>query len=140
MRLEKGKEGIKMTLKVQRFSVTASLVLIFLFVICSVNMTAAQQKKTASEDEQKATNLIGRYQIIPVEYERSDDGNRSKVKAVLKIDTQSGKTWFLSESYGKSNEGVTNIIQGWFELKDNPDLLITDKTGAVIKRVPMTTK
>jgi len=130
-----------MTLKARHVSVTATLVFFCLFIICSINTAAAaQQKKTTSEGEQKDSNQIGRYQIIPVEYERSDEGNRSKVKAVLKIDTQTGRTWLLSESYSKQTEGGTVIIQGWFELKDNPDLLITDQTGAIIKRVPMTTK
>ena len=124
------------SLNARNLTLTATTVLFFVFIINSLAFaTANKQKGTLSKAEQKTINQIGRYQIVPVEYDRSVDGQRSLTKSVLKIDTHSGRTWILSESYTKQGEGGAAIIQGWFELKDDPDLIMTDKTGAIIKRI-----
>ena len=124
------------SLNARNLTLTATTVLFFVFIINSLAFAAAnKQKGTLSKAEQKTINQIGRYQIVPVEYDRSVDGQRSSTKSVLKIDTHSGRTWILSESYTKQGEGGAAIIQGWFELKDDPDLIMTDKTGAIIKRI-----
>src|SRR4030042_5314073 len=124
------------SLNARNLTLTATTVLFFVFIINSLAFaTANKQKGTLSKAEQKTINQIGRYQIVPVEYDRSVDGQRSATKSVLKIDTHSGRTWILSESYTKQGEGGAAIIQGWFELNDDPDLIMTDKTGAIIKRI-----
>ena len=68
---------------------------------------------------------IGRYQIIPVEYNSLTPKGEKADKAVLKIDTSTGETWILTDVCGKTEDGKTIVNRGWeklekyFELKGN---------------------
>ncbi len=77
---------------------------------------------------------IGRYQIIPVEYNSFRLNGEKADKAVLKIDTSTGETWILTDVVGKIEDGRTISNRGWekleislsYELKGN--ILIMEGT------------
>lgn len=49
-----------------------------------------------SQAERSTAVTPGRYQLVPVEYDVATNTELRRVKAVFKIDTQTGQTWQLA--------------------------------------------
>ncbi len=128
------------------------LALIMVCLLATAGL-AAERKKEEPMPE------VGRYQIVPVEYKAHDLQGSYLRKAVLKIDTTTGKTWVLQEVEGKIGlplpspnsscracERATDSIvyyRRWIELEDSEQYNI-DKDGNTIfnssQDVPETTR
>lgn len=83
---------------------------VLLFVVTAV-AEADEHRKMQTQSQ------IGRYQIIPVEYNSLNLNGENVKKAVLKIDTLTGDTWILNEAVFKTKDGKKIDTRGWEQLE-----------------------
>lgn len=86
--------------------------LVFTIFLCATSVTIAAEKKSVPEPQ-----LSPRYQVIPTEYTYLNLNGDNTRKAVLKIDTFTGKTWILKDDTYKTSEGKIIVNRGWEELE-----------------------
>jgi hypothetical protein len=61
-----------------------------------------------------ASGSAGRYQVVAVDFDETTMSGMMKHKSAIRIDTQTGQTWELTELQGK--EGGRNLY--WEELNE----------------------
>lgn len=92
------------------------VVLFLLFLNTCIAAESKQNKVLTSES--KSSEQMGRFQVLPVEYEVEYASGKSIKKAFLKVDTLTGRSWIYSESYTKQDDGGFVVGIGWSELED----------------------
>jgi hypothetical protein len=67
------------------------------------------QTVTPSASSALPSGSNGRYQVIPADIDFTDMGGKLKHKTAIRIDTQTGQTWELTEVGDLKNGGISFV-------------------------------
>jgi len=96
----------------------SSLVVVLLLLLLNTGVAAEAKQKNVLTTESKSSEEMGRFQMLPVEYEVEYASGKSIKKALLKVDTLTGRSWIYSERYTEQKDGSLVVAIGWSELQD----------------------